>query len=160
MLSSVLAVVRLVLAVLAFRGVRWAYLTFVAMALAYFPMRVGFQLEPRACQVVFGTDLALFSLTNYAHMVLFGVFFAMSCAQFADGRWANRSTFTRAALATLAMGTAVELAQGITGNGHCRTRDLIPDSVGILISAGLITVWDRLARPRLTAFVPKRFAKM
>jgi VanZ like protein len=146
-MSILLAAVRLVLAVLAFRGVRWAYLSFIVLALSYFPIRVGFHLDPQACQITFGADLALFSLTNYAHIVLFGAFFAMSCAQFAEHGWANRITLARAALATLAMGAAVELAQGITGNGHCRARDLIPDSAGILLGAAVITLWDRL-RPR------------
>jgi hypothetical protein len=157
-LSAIFAVIRVVLAVLAFRGMRWAYVSFILAALAYFPMKVGFHLQPTACQVAFGADLALFSLTNYAHMVLFGIFFAMSCAQFSRDGSANRSTFARAALATLSMGAAVELAQGITGNGHCRSRDLIPDSVGVLLSATSITLWDRLVRPRVAPLVPKRFA--
>ena len=39
---------------LALRGARWAYLTFIAVGLAYFPMHVGFHFQPRACQLVFG----------------------------------------------------------------------------------------------------------
>jgi VanZ like protein len=135
------------LAVLAFRGVRWAYVSFIVLGLAYFPAKVGFRLEPHACQLAFGAQLAVFSLTNYAHIVMFALFFLMSSAQF--GKQASEvSTLARAALATLAMGALVELAQGVTGNGHCRLRDLIPDSAGIVLGATTMTLWHRARRFR------------
>jgi hypothetical protein len=55
---------------------------------------------------------------------------------------------------TLAMGALVELAEGITGRGHCRLRDLIPDSAGALAGAAFVLLADRVRR-RLTAAVRK-----
>lgn len=65
------ALVFFVLGILALRGVRWAYVTFVVLGLLYFPARIGFRLDPRACQLAIDLPLALFSLTNYAHIGLF-----------------------------------------------------------------------------------------
>jgi hypothetical protein len=133
----------LVLAGLAFRGMRWAYLMFVGAGLLYFPARVGFRLSPGACELILDVPLALHSLTNVAHIVLFGVFFAMSCAQF---RGRTHTTLVWAALLTLAMGLLVEVSEGITGKGHCRLRDVVPDAAGVVIGAVVVSLW-RHARP-------------
>jgi VanZ family protein len=87
--------------------------------------------------------LALHSLTNYAHIVLLLWFFLMTSAQFRMSHW---SGFAWAALVSVTMGTLVELAQGITGRGHCRLRDLIPDAIGIVLGAGLVYLWKRIRR--------------
>jgi hypothetical protein len=137
------ALAHVLLAVLALRGARWAYVAFVALGLAYFPTRVSFAVEPRACQLAFGAELAIASVGNYAHTVLFGLFFVMSAVHFGGRRWAGRPALARAAVATLALGALVELAQGLTGNGNCRLRDLIPDSVGALLGAAVLTLTAR-----------------
>ncbi len=129
------------LAVLSMRGVRVAYVLFVGLALAYFPARAGFALEPRPCQLVFDAQLAVFSLTNYAHTILFALFFVMSYAQVGESGRSRRAAFVVAGLATLLMGALVEVAQGVTGAGNCRLRDLIPDSVGIVVGALIVTLW-------------------
>lgn len=124
----------LALIVLSLRGVRWAYATFVVLSLLYFPARAGFRLDPTPCQLAFDLPLALLSLTNYAHVVLFALFVLMTSAQF---RTFNLRVFAWAGLATLAMGASVEAAQGISGWGNCRLRDLVPDGAGVLLG-GLI----------------------
>ncbi len=137
-----------VLSVLSLRGMRWAYVAFVALGLLYFPTKVNFQLNPRSCQFTFDTSLAIHSLTNYGHIVLFAVFFVMSSAQF---RMSNRPAFAWAALAAIVMGVLVELAQGVTGEGNCRSRDLIPDAAGIVFGATIVWLLIRLGwRPRPT----------
>ncbi len=130
-----LAFVILVLGLLALRGVRWAYVAFIVMGLFYFPIKVGFQLTPRPCQLAFDIPLATNSLTNYGHIVLFALFFVITSAQF---RVLNRRAFFWSAAATIVMGALVEVAQGVTGEGNCRLRDLIPDALGILV--GFIVV--------------------
>ena len=130
-----LAFIRLVLGLLALRGVRWAYVAFVVLGLLYFFARVGFRLDPNPCQLAFDLPLAVHSLTNYGHIVLFALFFVMTCAQFRVLDWA---AFGWSAAATVVMGTLVEVAQGVTGEGNCRLRDLIPDSLSIML--GLISV--------------------
>lgn len=142
------ASVNLALGVLALRGVRWAYVAFVALGLLYFPAKVGFSLAPRPCQFALDVPLAIHSLTNYAHIVLLALFFVMTSAQF---RPSNRLTFAWSAAAAIVMGALVEAAQGVTGEGNCRLRDLIPDSAGILVGAVVVLLLKRLGwRPRPT----------
>jgi len=71
------------------------------------------------------------------------LFFIMSAAQFRLDHW---SGFGWAALAAITMGILVEIAEGITGNHNCRLRDLIPDTVGILIGAGMVFLWIWIRR--------------
>jgi hypothetical protein len=138
----------LVLGILSLRGVRWAYATFVVLGLFYFPASVGFRLNPQPCESVPNLTMAIYSLTNYAHIVLFVLFFLMTSAQFRMSRW---SGFAWAALASVTMGLLVELAEGISGKGHCRLRDLIPDAAGIVLGAGIVFLWNRIRRrPRVT----------
>jgi len=128
----------LVLAVLSLRGKRWAYVAFVVLGLLYFPAQVGFRLDPHPCELAFNWSLAVFSLTNYAHIVLFALFFVMTRAQLRVRGW---SRFAWAALATIVMGVLVEVAEGVTGKGHCRVRDLVPDGAGALLGQGLVFLW-------------------
>jgi hypothetical protein len=153
------ALARVLLAVLSLRGVRWAYVSFIVLGLAYFPMRVGFRFAPHACQLTFDARLAMFSLTNYPHIVLFGLFFMMSTVHFGGRRWADRSAIARAAVVTLIMGVLVELAEGVTGKGNCRLRDLIPDSAGILLGATLMILLGRFI-PMIATSVRKNFSLM
>jgi hypothetical protein len=120
---------------------RWAYVTFVILGLLYFPLSVGFRLNPKPCELVPNIPLALHSLSNYPHIVLFVVFFLMTSAQFRMSQWRG---YAWAAAACIAMGLLVETAQGITGTGHCRLRDLIPDSAGVLLGAVIVFLWNRM----------------
>jgi hypothetical protein len=133
----------LVLGVLSVRGVRWAYITFVLLGLLYFPASVGFQLDPQPCELTINIPLAIHSLTNYAHIVLFALFFVMTSAQL---RMANWSAFAWAAMAATVMGVLIEIDEGVTGKGHCRLRDLIPNAVGILLGTVIVLLWDRIRR--------------
>lgn len=133
----------LVLGILSLRGLRWAYITFVLLGLLYFPASVGFRLNPQPCELAFNIPLAVYSLTNYSHIVLFALFFLMTSAQL---RMSNWSAFAWAAMAGIIMGVLVELAEGITGNGHCRSRDMIPNAVGILLGSVIVLLWNRIRR--------------
>lgn len=152
MMSVLAAIVRVALVVLALRGARWAYFTFIAAGLAYFPMHVGFHFQPRACQLVFEPRLAVHSLTNFPHIILFGIFFVISAIHFRVSRKTDERMFVLAAIATLAVGALVEIAEGVTGAGNCRLRDLIPDSAGAVLGAAALMLWQ-VIRPALTRFV-------
>jgi len=143
-----LTVVRLILAVLSLRGVRWAYIAFITLGLLYFPAKAGFQLDPHPCEMTFDFPLAIHSLSNYAHIVLFALGFALTSAQFRTWNW---SAFAWAAAITIVLGALVEVAQGVTGQGHCRLRDLIPDTVGALAGSVIVLILRRIGwRPRPT----------
>ena len=139
------AFVYLVLAVLAFRRMRWAYVAFVLLGLLYFPARVGFHFSPRACETALDVPLALWSLTNSGHIILFAIFFVMTRVQLRGVGW---STMAWTGMITLMMGVLVELAEGVTGNGHCRLRDLVPDSAGAMLGAAIVTVWQQVRSKR------------
>ena len=40
----------------------------------------------------------------------------------------------------------VEVAEHISGSGHCRLRDLIPDAVGIMLGSGTVFLWNRMRK--------------
>ncbi len=84
----------------------------------------------------------MFSLTNYKHIVLFTIFFLMTSVQWRDR--SSKTQFLIASVAVLAMGIYVELAQAITGQGHCRLRDLMPDLAGAVVGAALLVVVRKL----------------
>jgi len=133
----------LVLGILAARGARWAYITFVVLGLLYFPVSVGFHLHPRPCESLPSVALAISSLGNWAHIVLFVLFFIMTSAQFNLSHW---SGYVWAAAACVAMGILVELAEGLSGAHHCRPRDLVPDLAGIMIGAAIVFAWTRIRK--------------
>ena len=134
----------LVLGLLSLRGKLWAYLTYVLLGLLYFPASVGFRIHPHPCELMPSMALAVYSLGNWPHIVLFVLFFLMTSAQFNMSRW---SGFAWAGVACIIMGLLVELAEGISGKGHCRMRDLVPDSAGIVIGAAIVLLWQRLRKP-------------
>jgi hypothetical protein len=131
------------LALIALRGKRWAYLAFVVLGLLYFPAQADFRVHvPKCEQLVPTMHVVMLSLQNYAHIALFAGFYWMSWVQF-------RRTDARiiwALLATLLAGALVEVAEGMTGQGRCRLRDLVPAAAGALGAALLLTLWSRLRR--------------
>ena len=156
-MSLVAGLIRLVLAGIALRGVRWAYVAFIVAALAYFPMKAGAHMTPTACEGIVNTKLAMFSFTNYPHIVLFCIFFVFSSAQ--TGRQpSDRTVLVFCSVATLLFGALLELAEGVSGMGHCRLRDLLPDAAGATLGAVLLVLWRRLrSAPTLNPFVRLRF---
>jgi glycopeptide antibiotics resistance protein len=147
-------VIAMTIVALATRGTRWASLSLLASrcaygvyvihGLLYFPAQAGFRMTPLTCEWKFGLALAMHSLTNYRHIILFVLFFLLTYAQLPNVPRA----FVWAMAACIAMGFLVELDQGVTGVGHCRMRDLIPDTAGALIGASLV-ITGRLVRNRL-----------
>ena len=149
MISALTVVVFVVLGALAFRPTRWAYFTFVALGVLFFPARVGFHFHPQPCECALNVPLALFSLTNYGHLVRFTIFFLMTSVQMRGARL--RTQILLATGAVMAMGIYVELAEGFTGEGHCRLRDLVPDLAGAIVGAVILTLWTLRQRDRVPA---------
>ncbi|MEW6737199.1 MAG: VanZ family protein [Acidobacteriota bacterium] len=136
-----LSLLRLLLAVLSLRGNRWAYIAFMVLGLLYFPMSVGFHFNPQPCELTPSLSLMIFSLTNYAHITLFALCYVITSAQFQKHNW---SAFAWTILITIVMGALVEVAQGVTGKGHCRLRDLIPDTAGALLGAVIVLLLRKI----------------
>ncbi len=135
--------VLVLLALIALRGKRWAYPAFVVLGLLYFPAQTHFHVHAPKCEQLLPTmHVLVLSLHNYAYIALFAGFYWMSWVQF--GRSDARGVW--ALLATLLVGALVEIAEGMTGRGHCRVRDLVPDAAGAVGAALLLAVWSRLRR--------------
>ncbi len=135
------SIIRFALGILSLRGNRWAYVAFIVLGLLYFPMKVGPRFDPHPCELTFGIWLAIHSLTNYAHIVLFALGFVITSAQFQKSNW---SAFAWTALITIVMGALVEIAEGVTGKGHCRLRDLIPDTAGALAGSVIVLLLRKI----------------
>jgi hypothetical protein len=126
---------------------RWrraAFVGFVALGLASFALRAGWPakpLAPQACEGVVGSALAVHSFRNTPHILLFAVCFLIARAQFrwtgADGRSSQRAGAGAFGI-TMVIGALLELAQGATGAGHCRLRDLLPDAAGALLGWAMV----------------------
>jgi len=128
----------------ALRWRRAAFVGFVALSLFSFALRAGWPavpLAPTACELLVGPELALYSFRNTPHIVLFALCFPVARRQFGGAG--------AAFAATLAVGALVEAAEGLSGAGHCRLRDLLPDAAGALLGwAMLAAVMAALARWR------------
>jgi hypothetical protein len=136
----------LALGVLAFRGARWAYVAFVILALLFFPARAGFHFHPKPCECALNVDLALFALTKYGHLWRFAIFFLLTAVQ--ARRYRLRAQLLIATAAVLAMGIYVEVAEGLTGIGNCRLRDLVPDMAGALAGAVVWVLYRKLRKEK------------
>lgn len=137
----------LVLAVLAMRGARWAYAAFVVLLLLYFPWSRGFHLDPHRCDLTVDLPLALQSLSNFAHITMFSIFFLMTMGQLRMAGWQR---FGWSIALTLAMGAAVEIAEGLSGAHHCKTVDLIPDLMGALLGLMVVFLGGMIASAKLS----------
>jgi hypothetical protein len=136
----------LALGVLAFRGARWAYVAFVILALLFFPARAGFHFHPKPCECALNVDLALFALTKYGHLWRFAIFFLLTAVQARS--YPLRVQLLIATAAVLAMGIYVEVAEGLTGIGNCRLRDLVPDMAGALAGAVVWVLYRKLRKEK------------
>jgi surface polysaccharide O-acyltransferase-like enzyme len=138
-MEIIVTVLFLPLIILSLFRKRWAYIATIVLGILFFFARVNFHLTPTACQTVFDIPLALYSLGNYKHVILFAIFFLMTRRQIHKTGLAG---FGWASLATLTFGLVVELLEGLTGDGNCRLRDLVPDFAGVLLGQAIFTVWS------------------
>jgi hypothetical protein len=135
------AVVLALCALIALRGKRWAYWAFVVLGLLYFPAQTHWRVHAPKCEQLIPTMRVLeLSLRNYAYIALFAGFYWMSWVQFRR----NKPRVVWAFLATLLVGAIVEIAEGMTGRGQCRLRDLVPAAAGALAAALVLALWSRL----------------
>jgi hypothetical protein len=139
MLSVIGGLGYIALGSIAARGSRRAYVAFVLLGLLFMPARAEFQLAPFVCEMTFSGALALHSLTNYNHILLFGCFSVMTLAQFSAS---DPSRHWKAAVLVLGMSMAVELEQALFWKGHCRARDLIPNTLGFCFAMLLVGTWS------------------
>ena len=131
------------LALIALRGKGWAYLAFVVLGLLSFPAQAHFRVHaPRCDQLIPTMHVLVLSLQNYAHIALFAGFCWMSWVQFEGTK--VRSVW--ALFATLLVAALVEVAQGMTGQGRCRVRDLVPYAAGALGAALVLAIWSWVRR--------------
>jgi len=114
---------------------RWAYGAYMLVAVARIPARTGFHLRRPACDARPTLENAARSMTKLPHVVLFGLFFLVTAAQFDR---IDRRTRSWSVVATAALGLLVELEEGATRTGNCRLTDVLPDVAGALIAMALL----------------------
>ena len=134
----------LALGIPAMRGVRWAC-AFVLLILLSFPASMGSRLDPRPCELMFDLPLAVQSLSNYAHITLFFFFFLITAKQL---RMSGLRSLGWSVGLTMAMGAALEISQGLSGNHHCKTVDLIPDFIGAFLGLMVVVLGGMIASVR------------
>jgi VanZ family protein len=119
------------------------------VAVARIPARTGFRLRNPTCDTRLTAENLGLSLTKLPHVILFGVFFLLTAAQFDR---LDRRTLAWSFAATVALGVLVEVEEGATRTGNCRMTDVFPDICGALIAAALIMavamIRDRLKDAR------------
>jgi VanZ family protein len=130
--GTLAAIVLLALGVLSLRAMRWAYLAYVVFAVAWIPARTGFRLHAPPCETTLTLANSALALTKVWHVGLFGLFFVMTAVQFTRR---NGAALVLAGVATMVMGMIIEVEEGATGTGHCRVRDLLPDTAGAVLGA-------------------------
>lgn len=107
----------------------------LVVAITRIPARVGFQLVWPACDSRLTLENLMLSLTKLPHIILFGVFFLLTVAQFDRP---DRRAMAWGMVATATLGLLVEVLEGATRTGNCRLTDVAPDLLGALIGATLI----------------------
>jgi hypothetical protein len=134
------------LAILAIRGARWAYVGLVMWILLHAPASIGFQIHPKACDLTVNLPLALQSLSNYPHMILYCIFVVVTALHFRLSGW---QPLAGSIGLTVAMGAGMEVAQGLSGTHHCKAIDLIPDLVGAAVGLLIVVLGRKIANARL-----------
>jgi hypothetical protein len=76
--------------------------------------------------------------------VLFTFFLIVSVINFSRGSASPRWTYGKAVLGSLIYGAIIEIGEGISGHGHCRLRDLLPDTAGIIAGLVIVLVWTAI----------------
>ena len=99
-------------------------------------------MHPKACYLTVNLPLALQSLSNYPHMILFCIFFVVTALHFRLSGW---QPLAWSMGLTVAMGAGMEIAQGLSGAHHCKAVDLIPDFGGALFGLAVIILGGRIA---------------
>jgi hypothetical protein len=134
-------VVTVVLAVLSLRGSRWAYLAYMLFAILFIPARAGFHVQPLVCETPVSVASALYSMQNWQHILLGALVALITLAQF---RGRGATALVTAMVVTVALGLMAELEQGLFRSGHCRMRDLVPDTAGAILGAAVGWAWRTL----------------
>ena len=122
---------------------RWAYAAYVLFAVARIPARTQFRLVPPNCDTRLTWENAALSLTKVPHIVLFGLFFLLTAAQFDR---MDRRAMAWSLVATLALGLLVEIEEGATRTGNCRLTDVLPDACGAFIAMAVLVAIAMILR--------------
>jgi len=162
------------LALIAFRGKRWAYFAFIVLGLLYYPAQAHFQFHAPKCEQILPTLQQIVPLLqNYLYLALFAGFYWMSWVQLRDANarslWALVATVVAAALFEIADGMTAVVAVAKTARHaravvsaaplHCRVQDLVPAVAGAVGAFVLLAIWARLTKkPGYVRLVGKRRA--
>lgn len=122
---------------------RWAYAAWMLLGVMTIPARTGFHFQPLRCDARLTAGNVGASLSKGPHVILFGLFFLLTAAQFDR---IDRRSMAWSLAATLALGLLVEIEEGLTRTGNCRYTDVLPDLFGGLIVMAVLMTAAMLVR--------------
>src|SRR5215204_2047277 len=122
---------------------RWAYAAYMLVGVMTIPARTHFQFYPLRCDARLTAGNISASLSKGPHIVLFGLFFLLTAAQF---NRIDRTSMTWSLAATVGLGLLIEIEEGLTRTGNCRYTDVLPDMLGGLIVLAVVMAATMLLR--------------
>jgi VanZ family protein len=95
----------------------------------YTPLDSRLQLGAKSCDLSMNRELVGNAILNARHLVSYSVLFVLAALVF------RRRALVKAGAFVLLVSMAVEIEQAYFTSGHCRLRDLIPNTLAIAIAS-------------------------
>ena len=116
---------------------RWLPLAvLVVMALSFEPFRSGFGFANQSCELTTNWERVQYSVSNYRHVISFGILFLVAAATFRQNR------VLKAVVTVFLFSGFLEFEQSFFTTGHCRSWDLVPNLLGISSAAVIFLAGD------------------
>ncbi len=106
----------------------------IIMALLFEPIRSGFVISNQSCELMTNWESVQNSVFNYRHVISYGILCLVAAATFRQNR------VLKAIIAIFLFSVLLEIEQSFFVTGHCRSRDLIPNLLGIGLAAAIFGV--------------------
>lgn len=110
----------------------------VLLALAFEPLRSGFELANQACEFVTTWERVVGSLFNLRHIIGYGSICLAALVTLQNVRP------LKVAVATFVFSVVMELQQSFFITGHCRAWDLVPNLVAVGLALALFALGRKL----------------
>ena len=114
---------------------KWLPLTIlVGMAMAFEPIRSGFEFAYQSCELLTDWERVLGSVFNLRHVISYGILCLVAAATL------GQDQVVKAMVAVFLFSVFIEFEQSFFITGHCRSWDLIPNLLGIGLAAATFLI--------------------
>lgn len=115
--------------------IKWLPLVIlVTMAIAYEPMRSGFNLANQSCEYFPTASQFTRTFFNVKHIIGYGIICLVALFT------VRNIAMWHTVIGVLIFSTTMELLQSFFVTGHCRAWDLIPNTLGIGLALALFLI--------------------